>query len=125
MLVIVMAPRSLPAIVGEYVTFKVALAPGLIVAGVVMPATPNGPPFTLIKESVKLEPPMLLTVAVPFPMLPTAMVPKFRLSGFRLICCGAGVAVPDRTTCSVGTLASVMIVSVAVTLPGELGSNET
>jgi hypothetical protein len=93
LLVIVIAPELLPAIKGEYVTFKVALAPGTIVLGVTMPDTPKGPPLTLIRETIRLEPPTLLTVAVPLPVLPTAMAPKFRLVGFTLICCAAGVAV--------------------------------
>jgi hypothetical protein len=119
------APELLPAIVGEYVTFRVMLPPGTIVLGVVMPETPNGPPFTLIRETVRLEPPTLLTVAVPFPVPPTVMVPKFRLVGFRLICCGAGVAVPESATCGEATPASVVTVSVPVAVPEELGANET
>src|SRR5712692_6791689 len=125
LLVIVIAPESFAAIVGEYVTFKVALAPGMIVLGVVMPESPNGPPFMLIREIVRLEPPTLLTVAVPLPVLPTVMVPKFRLVGFTLICCGAVVAVPESATCSDETPASVLTVRTPVTLPEVLGSNET
>jgi len=64
----------------------VALAPGMIVTGVVIPETPNGPVLTLIREIVRLEPPMLLIVAVPLPLPPTVVVPRFRLAGFRLIC---------------------------------------
>ncbi len=125
LLVIVIVPESLPAIVGEYVTFKVALTPGAIVLEVVMPETPNGPALTLIREIVRSEPPTLLTVAVPLPVLPTVMVPKFRLTGFRLICCGAGVAVPERATCSEETPVSDVTVRVPVKLPEELGLNET
>jgi hypothetical protein len=121
----VIAPELLPAIVGEYVTFKVTLAPGTIVLGVVIPETPNGPPLTLTRETVKLDPPTLLTVAVPVPVLPTVMVPKFKLAGFRLTCCGAGVAVPESATCGEATPASVVTVSVPVTLPEVLGANET
>jgi hypothetical protein len=125
LLVIAIAPESLPAIMGEYVTFKMTLPPGTIVLGVVIPETPNGPPFTLIREIVRLEPPTLLTVAVPLPVLPTVIVPKFRLAGFRLICCGAAVAVPESATCSEETPASVVTAKVPVTLPEELGANET
>ena len=76
-------------------------------------------------DIVKFEPPTLLTIAVPFPELPTAMVPKPRLAGFRLICCGAAVAVPASATCSEETPASVATVRVPETLPGEFGSNQT
>ena len=97
----------------------------MIVAGVVIPETPNGPALTLIREIVRLEPPMLLTVAVPLPTLPTVMVPKFRLAELRLICCGAGVAVPDSATSSDEMPASVKTVRVPVTLPEEMGLKET
>lgn len=125
LLVIAMAPELSAAIVGEYVTFKLALPPGMIVLGVVMPETPNGPPLTLIRDTVRLEPPTLLIVAVPLPVLPKVMVPKFKLVGFRLICCGAGVAVPESATCSDETPASVVTVRVPAMLPEDLGSNET
>ena len=125
LLVTVIEPELLPAIVGEYVTFKVTLAPGAIVFGVVIPETPNGPPLTLIREIVRLEPPTLLTVAVPLPVLPTVTVPKFRLAGFRLTCCGADVAVPESATCAEATPTSVATVSIPVTLPEELGAKET
>jgi len=89
LLVIVSAPELLPAIVGEYVTFRVTLAPGTIMLGVVAPETPKGPPLTLIRETVRFEPPTFVTVAVPLPVLPTVMVPKFRLVGFTwMAACG-------------------------------------
>jgi len=124
LLVIVIAPELLPTIVGEYVKFRVTLAPGMIVLGVVMPETQNGPPLTPIMEIVRFEPPTLLTAAVPVPVLPTVAVPKLRLGGFTLICWGAGIAVPESATCC-ETPASVATVRVPVTLPEELGSNET
>src|SRR5271169_3377803 len=124
LLVIVMVPELSPAIVGEYVTFRVAFAPGTIVLGVVIPETPNGPALTPISDTVRLVPPTLLTVAVPLPVVPTVMVPKFKLVGFKLICCGAAVAVPERATCSEDTPASVVTVRVPEMLPEELGSNQ-
>jgi hypothetical protein len=125
LLVIVIPPLSLPAVVGEYVRFKLTLALGISVIGVVIPETANGPPFTVIREIVRFVPPILLTIAVPLPMFPTVMVPKFMFAGFKLICCGAGVAVPDSATCSDETPASVMTDRVPVTLPDVLGLNET
>src|SRR5882724_1078146 len=124
LLVMVIAPELLPTIVGEYVKFRVTLAPGTIVLGVVMPETPNGPPLTPTREIVRFEPPILLTAAVPVPVLPTVTVPKFKLVGFTLICWGAGIAVPESATCC-ETPASVATVRVPVTLPEELGSNQT
>jgi hypothetical protein len=125
LLVIVIAPELLPVIVGEYVTFKVTLAPGAIVLGVVIPVTPNGPPLMLTRDTIRFEPPTLLTVAVPLPVLPTVTVPRFRLAGFRLTCCAAGVAFPESATCAEAVPASVVTISVPVTLPEELGTNET
>src|SRR5260370_9064220 len=86
LLVIVIAPESFPAIVGEYVRFRVTLAPGRIVLGVVIPETPKGPGLTLTMEIVRLEPPTLLTVAAPCPVLPTVTVPRFTFVGLTLIC---------------------------------------
>ena len=125
LLVIVIVPELLPAIVGEYVRFRVVLAPGTIVLGVVMPETAKGPALTLIMEIIRSEPPRLLTVAVPRPVLPTVTVPKTRLVGFTLICCGADVAVPESATCSEETPASVVTVSIPVTLPEAFGTNDT
>jgi hypothetical protein len=103
---------------------KVALVPGAIVLGVVIPDTPNGPTLTEIKEIVRLEPPTLLIVAVALPVLPMVTVPKSKLVGFTLICCGAGVAVPESATCSDETPVSVVTVRLPETTPDELGSNE-
>ncbi len=117
-------PESFPVIVGEYVKFKVALAPGRIVLGVVIPDTPNGPALTLIMEIVKLTPPTLLTIAVACPVLPTVTEPKLTLTGLTLICCGAVAALPVSATAEETPL-SVMTVRVPAALPEELGLNQT
>jgi hypothetical protein len=96
-LVIVTLPELLPDAVGEYVTFNRLLAPGAIVLGVVRPETVNGLPLVEIEEMVRLEPPTLLTVKVPFTVVPTVALPRFRLVGLTPICCGAAIAVPAKS----------------------------
>ena len=86
LLVMVMLPALLTAPVGEKVTFNVAFAPGAIVAGVLMPETPKGPPLTEIIEMARLEPPTLLTVTLPVAVVPTVTLPKFKLVGVTLTC---------------------------------------
>ena len=57
-------PEPLPAVVGENDTLNVALLPGAIVLGVVMPKTPKGPPLKEINEMIRFAPPALVMVNV-------------------------------------------------------------
>ena len=107
LLVMVTLPESFPAIVGVNDTFNVALAPGAIVLGVVMPETPKGAPPTEIKETTRFAPPALVSVSVPLTVVPTVALPKLTLVGLTLICCTAAVAVPASETCPEETPASV------------------
>jgi hypothetical protein len=125
LLVMLILPESVPVVVGENVTVKVALPAGAIVLGVVIPETPNGPALTEIREMVRLAPPALVILSVPLEVDPTVAVPKFKLVELTPICCGTGVAVPESATCSEEIPVSVVTVRVPVTLPEELGSNET
>ena len=119
-----MLPESLPAVVGVNDTFIVALPPGTIVLGVVMPETPNGPPFTEINEMIRFAPPVLVSVSEPFSVVPTVVLPKFSVVELRLICCGVVVATPVSATCPETPL-SVCIVNVPVMVPAAPGSNHT
>ena len=122
-LVIVTLPELLAGAVGEYVTFNELLAPGAIVLGVVRPETVNGLPLTEIEETVRLEPPTLLTVTVPFTVVPTVALPRFRLPGVTPICC-AVVAVPARATCPEVTPVSVWTVKEPVAFPADVALNQ-
>src|SRR5580698_4903761 len=86
LLVILMLPESLPAVVGVNDTFIVALPPGTIVVGVVMPETPNGPPVTEINEMIRFAPPVFVSVSEPFSVVPRVVLPKFSAVELRLIC---------------------------------------
>ena len=125
-LVIVTLPVLVTGAVGEYVTLNELLAPGAIELGVVRPETVNGLPLAEIEEMVRLEPPTLLIVTIPFAVVPTVTLPIFRLvAGASPICCGAVVAVPARATCSEVTPVSVWTVKVPVAFPMAVALNQT
>ena len=124
-LVIVTLPELVTGAVGVYATLNELLPPGAILLGGVRPETVNGLPGTEIEEMVRLEPPTLLTVTVPFTVVPTVALPRFRLAGVTPICCGAVVAVPASATCSEATPVSVRSVNVPVAFPAAVASNQT
>ncbi len=125
-LVMVTLPVLVTDAVGEYVMLNELLALGAIELGVVRPETVNGLPLTEIEEMVRLEPPKLLIVTVPFAVVPTVTLPIFRLvAGVSSICCGAVVAVPARTTCSEVTPVSVWTAKVPVAFPTAVALNQT
>jgi len=125
LLVMVMLPESFPTVVGENDTLNVALPPGAIVLGVVMPETPNASPTTEIKEMSRFAPPALVSVNVPLAVVPTDALPKFKLVELTLICAGAVVAAPASATCCEETPVSVCTVNVPVASPAEVASNQT
>ena len=124
-LVIVTLPVLVTGAVGVYATLNELLPPGAIVLGVVRPETVNGLPGTEIEETVRLEPPTLLTVTVPFAVVPTVTLPRFRLGGVIPICWGAAVAVPASATCSEAIPVSVRTVKMPVAFPAAVASNQT
>ncbi len=99
LLVMVMLPESLPAVVGVKETFIVALPPGAMVPGVVIPETPKGPGLMEIREIIRLAPPLLVMLSEPLVVVPTVVLPKFRLVKLKLICCGDAVAMPASGSC--------------------------
>lgn len=78
-----------------------------------------------IKETVRLEPPRLVTVTVPVTVVPTVLVAQFRFVGVTLICGGVGIAVPVRATCPAETPEFVWSVKFPLALPPEVGLNQT
>ena len=125
LLVMVMLPESLPAMVGENDTVAVALPPGAIVLGVVMPETPKGPPSTVINEMIRFSLPVLVSVNAPLAVVPTVALPKFKLVELTVICGGAVVAAAARATCAEETPVSVWSDKVPVAFPAEVASNQT
>ena len=123
--VILILPETLPAVIGENETLNVALLPGAIVLGVVMPKTPKGPSLKEIKEMIRFAPPALVIVNVLWAVVPTIALPKFKLVELTLICGGAVVAVAASATCGEDTPVSVWTVKLPVAFPAELASNET
>src|SRR5216683_3427917 len=122
-LVMATLPVLVTDAVGEYVTLNELLALGAIELGVVRPETVNGLPLTEIEEMVRLEPPKLLIVTVPFTVVPTVTLPRFRLPGVTPICC-AVVAVPARATCPEVTPVSVWTVKEPVAFPADVALNQ-
>jgi len=72
-------PVSVSAVVGEYVTVRAADCPALMVAGVVIPETPNGAPFTVIMLIFRSDPPELVSVTVEESFVPVVTDPKLTL----------------------------------------------
>lgn len=99
LLVIVILPESLPAVVGVKETFIVALPPGTMAPGVVIPETPKGPALMEITEMIRFAPPLFVSVSEPLVVVPTVVLPKFRLVELKLICCGDAVAMPASGSC--------------------------
>lgn len=64
-------------------------------------------------------------VTVPLIVVPTVVVPKFRLVGVTLICGGGATAVPERAICPAESPASVWSVKVPLSLPLWAGLNQT
>ena len=124
LLMMLMLPESLPFTVGANDTFIVALPPGAIVLGVVMPETPNGPALTEISEMIRFAPPVLETVSELVAVVPTVALPKFSVVELTLICCVGVVATPVSATCPETPL-PVCTVNVPVMVPAALGSNHT
>jgi hypothetical protein len=75
---------ALPAAVGVNVMLTVAFAPGLRVSGREAALTLNVLLLTPIWEIVRLEPPVLLSVAERDWLCPTVMSPKAKANGFEL-----------------------------------------
>ena len=105
-------------------TFKTTLAPAAIVLGVVTPETLNGPAPADTEEIVRLEPPTLLTVTVPFVDVPTTALPRLRLVGVTEICCAVVVAVPASATGPDVTPVSVCTVNVPEMFPADVALNQ-
>jgi hypothetical protein len=74
-----MFPLALPAEVGVKTTPKVKLCPGIRVSGKVSPVTLNPVPVTLACVTVRLEPPVLVSVSDSVWLLPTWTLAKLRL----------------------------------------------
>jgi len=125
LLLIERVPVAAPVTVGLKLTLMLTLPPGATVYGVVMPDTLNGAPLVDTEEMIRLDPPTLLTFNVPTAADPTVAVPRFKLAGLTLICCGVAVATPEICTCSEETPLLVCSVSVLEAFPTAVGSNHT
>ena len=77
-----MAPLAAPGVVGVKVTSKVKAWPAVRVSGMLSPLIPNCDPVKVALETVRLDPPVFVKVAVCVLELPTCTLPK--LTGFTL-----------------------------------------
>lgn len=89
-----------------------------MVAGVVIPETPNGVPFTVIMVIFRSDPPELVSVTFEESFVPVVTDPKFTLLELGLSCGPAGV--PVAAIVAVKFPASVCNVSVPLTPPEAL-----
>src|SRR5579871_701056 len=114
------------ATVGLNVTVKGTLWPAEIVTGSVSPLTVNTELFELAAVTVTLAP-VALSVPEPVPVRPATMLPRFILVGVTESCPAwlAEIPVPVRARLLVAFDASLVIVAVALNVPGALGVNET
>ena len=80
----VMFPLLLPPVVGANCTVKLVLLPAGKFSGVARPLTLNPVPLALTCVIVSLVVPVLLSVTVCFPFVPTTMLPNATFRGFAL-----------------------------------------
>ena len=115
LLVTVTLPVELPATVGRNTRFKVALAEGFNVAGVVIPFTEKPVPVTEMLEIFTAAVPVFVRTTCLVELEPVSTLPK--LTDAMLACnCPTGEVdpVPLRFTVAVGVLGSLLVI---VTLP--------
>ena len=80
-LVIVTFPVTLPVVVGENVTVRVAACDALIVTGVVIPLALKPAPLAVMVEIWTAAVPVLVSVICFAELLPEATLPKLRFVG--------------------------------------------
>ena len=115
LLVTVTLPVVLPAAVGRNTTFKVAVAEGFSVAGVVIPVTEKPVPVTEILEIFTADVPLFVKTTCLVELEPVATLPKLTEVGLACNCpTGELDPVPLRFTVAVGVLGSLLVI---VTLP--------
>jgi hypothetical protein len=108
LLAIVTLPVMLPAAVGENVTFKIAVCPGVRIRPAEMPLAVKPGPVRLTLEMVTLELPVLESVTPMVVVAPVVTFPKLRLAGLALRRVAAATAVPLTVTL-VGELDAVLM----------------
>lgn len=86
---------SVPDVLGEKVTDRFALAPAARLEGKLNPRSVKSLPPMVAPESVRLDPPVFVTVSVCVWLLPTGMLPRFILDG-ALRYPGPPVPAPER-----------------------------
>lgn len=105
-------------------TLKVVLCPAVKVNGVVIPLRVKPAPVSVALLIVTLEPPELVMVAVCFWFLPTCTVPNAMM--FDPVLSDPGVTpVPERATLNEAFEASLVMATLPVALPADVGANFT
>jgi hypothetical protein len=124
LLVNVSVPLAAPVASGVKVTVNEALCPAGMVTGSDKPFTLNTALLELTAVTVTLAP-LAVKVPEPFPLSPTATLPKGKVVGATANCPAAPVPVPERGTTNVGSDALEVIVTSPLTAPAEGGVNDT
>jgi hypothetical protein len=97
LLVTAKVPLALPADLGANVTFQLAVCPGAMVAGRLIPDVVNPAPLAATWLMVTLAVPVLFSTTALLVLLPTCMLPKATLAGFAASW-PVPVPVPDKET---------------------------
>jgi len=105
-------------------TLNDVLAPAARFNGVVMPLTLNPVPEAATFEIETLDPPVFVMVSVSVEVCPTVTFPKLRFEGLGLKSPGLR-PVPDSGIASDGFEPFDVTVKVPLSLPADVGSNET
>lgn len=117
-----MVPVADPGVVGVKLTSKVKAWPAVRVSGMLSPLIPNCDPVKVALETVRLDPPVFVKVAVCLLELPTCTLPK--LTGFTLRIPEV-IPVPERGMVRVETGLLVVTTRFTLLLTADCGAKTT
>jgi hypothetical protein len=116
-----LAPFTAPPVVGSNVTVSVAVCPGVSIVPFETPVALNPAPTAVTPETVMLEFPLFVSVAVSGVGVFRFTVPKLKLVGFGVSTCAAATPVPLRLIVSEEGAPLVVSTMEPVTLVAEAG----
>ena len=121
--VTVILPDTVPPAVGVNTTFRVAVAAGFNISGVLIPFVLKPAPLTEMVEIWMVAVPVLLKTMVFVELLPMPTLPKLKDVGFACNCPAAAVEpVPANATVVVGLTGSLLVMeSVPLAAPATVG----
>ena len=123
LLVTVTLPLTLPAAAGANAISSATDWLGVRAVPAVTPLALNPAPVTVTLDIVTFEFPLFVSVTLAEPLLPTLMLPKFRLAGLAPSRRVSVTPVPLRLTVTGVLEALLVIVRLPDALPAEVGEN--